>query len=218
MTKIINRVHNTLTNKMVIVDEKYCNNNEEIELTVHKKSMFSEGDSFIVYDPNGDIIFRVDFYGLMKPHCLILLDNFGNPLLTLLPKRPTLHHRLEGYLGDKSEDQEPIMSIWKSSMIGRSGMLMVEVYDKTTHSTTEYNIDGCYKDRNCTVFEVQSDASRRHVAQIRRKVEPTRNTVLSRDVFSLTIQPGVDAAFAMGLVLALDHIDAHDVALPTSTI
>ncbi|KAL9246982.1 hypothetical protein vseg_020458 [Gypsophila vaccaria] len=203
---------------IVVVEEKYSKHNEEIELTVHKKSMFSKGDGFIVYDPNGDIIFRVDdFYGLMKHHGILLMDSFGNPLLTLIPKRPTLHHRLEGFLGDTSDGQQPILSIWKSTMIGRSEM-NVEVYDKTTHDTIAYyNIEGCYKDRSCTISEVKSDMSRRHVAQIKRKVESIRNIVLSSDVFSLTIQPRVDAAFVMGLVLALDSIDGDDVALPTSS-
>ncbi|KAH9606523.1 hypothetical protein KSS87_018913 [Heliosperma pusillum] len=197
--------------KMVVVGEKYCYN-EEIELTVHKKSMFSQGDGFLVYDSNGDIIFRVDLYCPMKPLRLVLMDTFGNPLLTLLPKRPTLHHRLEGFIGETSDGQQPILSIWKSTMIGRSGM-MAEVYHESSHDPIEYQIEGSYNERMCTIFRVEHDTSSVHVAQMKRKVEPTRKMVLSRDVFSLIIQPGVDAAFVMSLVLALDRIDGDDVTL-----
>ncbi|XP_074270258.1 protein LURP-one-related 12-like [Silene latifolia] len=201
--------------KMIVVGEKYCYN-EEIELTVHKKSMFRQGDGFIVYDPNGDIIFRVDLYSPMKPLGLVLMDTFGKPLLTLLHKRPTLHHRLEGFLGETSDGQQSILSIWKSMMIGQSKM-MVELYHESSPDVPiEYQIEGSYNERSCTIFRMQHDTSSVHVAQIKRKVEPTRNMVLSRDVFSLIVQPGVDAAFVMGLVLALDKIDGDDVALAPS--
>lgn len=71
--------------KEVVVEEVFCNE-EEIELTVHKTSMFSHGDGFIVYDSKGDIVFRVDSYTPILKNRLLLMDTFGKPLLTLLPK------------------------------------------------------------------------------------------------------------------------------------
>ncbi|KMT02822.1 hypothetical protein BVRB_8g194050 [Beta vulgaris subsp. vulgaris] len=202
--------------KVVVVEEKYCYE-EKRELTVHKTSMFSEGDGFIVYDSTGVILFRVDSYGPVKNR-LILMDNVGKPLLTLLPKRPTLHQRWEGFLGEKSDDQQqlPILAIWKSTMIGRSNMI-VEV-NNGSHAV--YQIEGSFSERSCTIFHVPSESdnetSKISVAQIKRKVEPTRKMVLGRDVFSLFLKAGFDAAFAMGLVLALDRIDGDDaIATPS---
>jgi len=70
--------------KEVVVEERYCYDGDT-ELTIHKTSVFSKGDGFIVYDSVGQIMFRVDSFGLVKHH-LLLMDPTGEPLLTLLPK------------------------------------------------------------------------------------------------------------------------------------
>uniref|UniRef100_A0A803LH83 Uncharacterized protein n=1 Tax=Chenopodium quinoa TaxID=63459 RepID=A0A803LH83_CHEQI len=148
--------------------------------------MFNQGDGFIVYDSKGDIVFRVDTYAPTKNR-LLLMDAFGKPLLTLLPK---------------------------STLIGRSS-LNVEI---NGGSNAMYQIEGCFSERNCTIYHVTSsdhgDALKESVATIKRKVEPTRKIVLGRDVFSLVLKAGYDAAFVMGLVLALDRIDGDDVVAP----
>lgn len=70
----------------------------------------------------------------------------------------------------------------------------------------EYQIDGSFAQRNCTIY----DATTREVmAEIRRKVDISLNVVLGKDVFSLLVKPGFDAAFTMGLVLVLDQINSE---------
>lgn len=70
----------------------------------------------------------------------------------------------------------------------------------------EYHIEGSFAQRCCTMY----DTTREVMAEIRRKVDASSNVVLGKDVFSLLIKPGFDAAFAMGLVLVLDQISADD--------
>lgn len=48
------------------------------------------------------------------------------------------------------------------------------------------------------------------MAEIRRKVDTSTNVTLAKDVFSLSIKPGFDGTFAMGLVLVLDQICGDD--------
>lgn len=48
------------------------------------------------------------------------------------------------------------------------------------------------------------------VAEISRKVDPTTSVVIGKEVFSLCVKPGFDAAFAMGFVLVLDQISGDD--------
>uniref|UniRef100_A0A7C9DSQ7 Uncharacterized protein n=2 Tax=Opuntia streptacantha TaxID=393608 RepID=A0A7C9DSQ7_OPUST len=67
----------------------------------------------------------------------------------------------------------------------------------------EYQIEGSFSNRCCTVYDAMT---REVVAEIRRKVDASANVVLGKDVFSLLVKPGFDAAFAMGLVLVLDQI------------
>ncbi|XP_021906481.1 protein LURP-one-related 12-like [Carica papaya] len=177
---------------------------EEKHLTVLKTSLFFAGDGFTVYDCKGELIFRVDSYGpdSRDKGEVVLMDAHGRCLLTVRRKRPSLHQRWEGYLGERSDGQKPIFSVRRSSIIGRCDTT-VEVYGRPGE---EYLIEGNFGQRCCTIF----NAVKESVAEIRRKVDPSTNVVLGMDVFSLCLKPGFDGAFAMGLVLVLDQIYGDD--------
>ncbi|XWS11795.1 hypothetical protein CRYUN_Cryun37aG0031300 [Craigia yunnanensis] len=193
-------------NKMktvLVVDGEYIYE-EEKHLTVLKTSLFFSNDGFIVYDCKGQLVFRVDSYG-PDPRDkgeVVLMDAHGRCLLTVRKKRPSLHHRWEGFLGERSEGQKPIFSVKRSSIIGRCGMT-VEVFNNPGE---EYQIEGNFGQRSCTIF----NAAKESVAEIKRKVDASTNVVLGKDVFLLSLKPGFDGAFAMGLVLVLDHINGDD--------
>ena len=62
---------------------------------------------------------------------------------------------------------------------------------------------------------MMDNSSRDPVVEIKRKVDPSTNVMLGKDVFLLCLKPGFDSAFAMRLVLILDQMhgdDADDVA------
>ncbi|XP_057969639.1 protein LURP-one-related 5-like [Malania oleifera] len=190
----------------VVVEEAFIYD-QEIHLTVRKTSLFFADDGFTAYDSKGELVFRVDSYG--PDHArdkseLVLMTASGRCLLTVRRKRPSLHRRWEGFLGERAEGQKPIFSVRRSSIIGRSGVT-VEVFGDAGE---EYLINGSFTERCCTVF----NAAKEPVAEIRRKVDSSANVVLGKDVFSLGLKPGFDGAFAMGLVLVLDQISAEDYA------
>ncbi|KAK2651631.1 hypothetical protein Ddye_011487 [Dipteronia dyeriana] len=188
-------------NMMVEDDFEY---NEERQLTVFKTSLFFANDGFTVYDCKGELVFRVDSYGPDSRDRVefVLMDGQGRCLLTVRRKRPSLHHRWEGFSGEKTEGQKPIFSVRRSSIIGRSSVT-VEMYE---NSSEEYLIDGNFGERCCTIF----NAAKESAAEIKRKVDASTQVMLGKDVFSLCLKPGFDAAFAMGLVLVLDQINCHD--------
>lgn len=178
---------------------------EETHLTVLKTSLFFAGDGFSVYDCKGQLVFRVDSYGPETRNMdeVVLMDPHGRCLLTLRRKRPSLHKRWEGFKGERTDGDKAIFSVKRSSIIGRSRTtLTVEVYD---NSGVEYQIEGCFSQRCCKVFNAVKNGS---VAEIRRKVDPTTNVMLGKEVFSLCVKRGFDVAFAMGLILALDQINS----------
>ncbi|KAF4372346.1 hypothetical protein CsatB_012947 [Cannabis sativa] len=189
--------------KGLVVESGYVFD-EETSLTVSKTSLFFAGDGFTVYDSRGELVFRVDSYGhnIRDKDELVLMDPHGRCLLTVRRKRPSLHQRWEGYLGERSEGQKPIFSVRRSSIIGRSSVV-VEVMGNPEE---EYQIEGSFGQRNCTIF----NAAKESVAEIKRKVDTSTNVVLAKDVFSLCLKPGFDGAFAMGLVLILDQINGDD--------
>ncbi|KAF2293191.1 hypothetical protein GH714_038798 [Hevea brasiliensis] len=177
---------------------------EEKHLTVLKTSLFFANDGFTVYDCNGQLVFRVDSYGpdARDTGEVVLMDAHGRCLLTMRKKRPSLHHRWEGYIGERTEGQKPIFSVRRSSIIGRCSVA-VEVYENPGE---EYQIEGSFANRCCTILNAKKES----VADIKRKVDASTNVVLGKDVFSLRLKPGCDGAFAMGLVLVLDQINGDD--------
>ncbi|KAI3891057.1 hypothetical protein MKW98_007362 [Papaver atlanticum] len=190
---------------------------EETQLTVRKTSLFSPGDGFSVYDCKGEVVFRVDSYGHSghEQDELVLMDASGKCLLTVRRKRPSLHHRWEGYIGERSEGQKPIFSVKRSSIIGKSSVT-VEVYNHHDQENNpnhvvaeEYQVDGSFSQRCCTFYNTSSVMSKEVVAEIKRKVDAAKNVLLGKDVFTLCVKPGFDAAFAMGLVLVLDQINGN---------
>ncbi|KAI3712059.1 hypothetical protein L1987_70608 [Smallanthus sonchifolius] len=188
---------------MVIFEERFVYE-METHLTVMKTSLFFAGDGFAAYDCNGQLVFRVDSYGsdTREQGELVLMDQYGRCLLTVRRKWPSLHQRWEGFLGERREGEKPIFSVRRSSIIGRSNMT-VELF---TDPTEEYQIEGQFAHRNCTIY----DSGKVTKAEIRRKVDASTNVTLGKDVFLLTLKPGFDGAFAMGLVLVLDQINGDD--------
>lgn len=89
-------------------------------------------------------------------------------------------------------------------MIARKTGMTVEVYGDSAGEY--YQIEGSFACRKCTVL----NADKQVVAEIRRKVDACANVVLGKDVFLLSVKPGFDSAFAMGLILILDQIHWSD--------
>ncbi|XP_010247598.1 PREDICTED: protein LURP-one-related 12-like isoform X2 [Nelumbo nucifera] len=194
----------------IVVHESFCYE-KETQLTVRKTSLFFAGDGFSVYDCKGEVFFRVESYGpdVRDKDEVVLMDASGKCLLTVRRKRPSLHQRWEGFLGERSEGDKPIFSVRRSSIIGRSSVT-VDVFGNPGE---EYLIDGSFPQRCCTIYDTSFNSSKEAVAEIRRKVDASTNMVLGRDVFSLCLKPGFDAAFAMGLVLVLDQINSDHVVV-----
>lgn len=119
-------------------------------------------------------------------------------------QKPSLHQRWEGFRGERTDGDKPMFSVKRSSIIGRSRTtLTVEVYD---NPGVEYLIEGCFPQRCCKIY----NSTRKLVAEIRRKVDPTTSVMLGKEVFMLCVQPGFDGSFAMGLVLVLDQINGEN--------
>ncbi|XP_073128090.1 protein LURP-one-related 12-like [Henckelia pumila] len=188
-------------NESAMVELGYHVYKEETHLTVRKTSFFFSGDGFTAYDSKGQLVFRVDSYRPDAAEEVVLMDAAGGCILTLRRKRPSLHQRWEGFAGERTEGQDPLFSVRRSSLIGRSA-ITVEVY---INGGEEYQIEGSFARRSCTIFNAEKEA----VAKIRRKVDASTNVVLGKDVFLLSSKPGFGGAFAMALVLVLDQIDGE---------
>ncbi|XP_011012351.1 PREDICTED: protein LURP-one-related 5-like [Populus euphratica] len=187
----------------LVVDDGFIYEEEKL-LTVLKTCLFFANDGFTVYDCKGELVFRVESYGpdTRDQGEIVLMDAHGRCLLTVRRKRPSLHQRWEGYIGEGTDGNRPIFSVRRSSIMGRCSVT-VEVYG---NPGAEYQIEGSFANRSCNIFNAEKES----MAEIRRKVDASTNVLLGKDVFSLCLKPGFDGAFAMGLVLILDQITGDD--------
>lgn len=215
---------------VVIVGEEHCEG-EDRELTVRKTTLFTPGDGLEAYDHRtGALAFRVETYGRggvcgggAAAGDLALLGAGGEPVLTVRRRRPSLHNRWEGFLGDgAAPGQKPLFSARRSSILG-AGAVLVDLH---APGAGEFRVDGSFPRRCCRVLASagawgaaaggggggeEDEEQDVVVAEVRRKVDEAAHVVMGRDVFVLWVRAGFDAAFAMGVVLVLDRIAGDDV-------
>ncbi|KAL6841518.1 hypothetical protein ACP4OV_028661 [Aristida adscensionis] len=219
--------------QVVIVGEEHCGG-EERELTVRKTTLFTPGDGLEAYDHRtGALAFRVETYGRggvcgggAAAGDLALLGPGGEPVLTVRRRRPSLHHRWDGYLGDgAAPGQKPLFSARRSSILGAgtgAAAVLVDLLAPAAGAggaaavATEFRVDGSFPRRCCRVVASKAGGGEEEeedvvVAEVRRKVDEGAHVLMGRDVFVLWVRAGFDAAFAMGIVLVLDRITGDEV-------
>ncbi|GLJ12001.1 hypothetical protein SUGI_0181780 [Cryptomeria japonica] len=148
-----------------VVDQQFCSETAT-ELTIWNKSLLFSGEGFTVLDSNGDLLFRVDTYALAANH-LILMDSQGKVLLTLRRKLPSLHHRWEGFLGDKLHGQEPVFTVMKSSILPTKECVQVFMNcGFFWKPCSDYEVEGSFSQRYCTIF---TNGPRMAAAEVKRK-------------------------------------------------
>ncbi|XP_010553182.1 PREDICTED: protein LURP-one-related 8-like [Tarenaya hassleriana] len=167
------------------------------ELTVWKKSLLFNCNGFTVFDPKGDLIFRVDNY--MEGHRgqTLLMDAAGKPLLTIRRKRK-LSLGDCWVVCDGETTSNPLFSMRKNVSVLNSKSL---AYASKKGRAVLYEVEGSYGKRCCTVY----DGKRRKMAEVRSK-EAAGGVNLGYDVFRLIVHPGLDTATAMSLVILLDQM------------
>ncbi|XP_042015500.1 protein LURP-one-related 8-like [Salvia splendens] len=172
---------------------------DPVVLTVWKKSLLLNCEGFTVFDPRGNLVYRVDNYMAATKGHIILMDASGATLLTIRRKRLSLGDTWLIFDGETTED--PGFTVRKNVSLLNSRCLAY-VFQKK--SLPLYQIEGSYSRRCCAVY----DEKRRRVAEIRQKEAAVTGVAFGKDVFRLEVQPGFDTEVAMGMVILLDQMYA----------
>ncbi|XP_042450445.1 protein LURP-one-related 5-like isoform X1 [Zingiber officinale] len=178
--------------------------------TVWKKSSmaFQGTDGFSIYDSEGRLAFRVDNYS-RKHKCfagaLLLMDGEGKALMALKPQQIlSVRDKWSGFkCGDGLEmsHRTHAFSMRRRSIL--NGCEQAEVFMDSSSSTASFRTEGCFRRRNC---EIKDGKGEEVVARISRKKVKNNSVTLGDDVFSLVIQPGVDAELVMAFLVVMDRI------------
>ncbi|KAI3717438.1 hypothetical protein L1987_69051 [Smallanthus sonchifolius] len=174
-----------------------------VVLTVWKKSLLFGCDGFTVYDSIGNLVFRVDNYKTTGNREIVLMDAFGHTLHTIRRKMLSLRDNFLVYDGETAVN--PRFSVTKHGNIFNTKSLayasIVGSAKNRNERNVTYEIEGSYAQKSCMVY----DDGRTCVADIRRK-EAKRGVALGGDVFALVVQPSIDPATAMALVVIIDQM------------
>ncbi|CAN6485771.1 unnamed protein product [Victoria cruziana] len=194
---MMRKVHSTASPKDRAVPPERAN-----MLTVWKKSLLFNCRGFTVFDGKGKLVFRVDKYATDHKDEIVLMDAVGEPLLAMRKKKLSLVGQWQLFDG---EPQRNGMSAKLIYCVKKQASLLhpktlAHVYSGSCKSFL-YVVHGSYTRRSCQVV----DASGKVVAEVREK-ESGASGVSYRDVFQLIVQPELDAALAVALVLLLDQM------------
>ncbi|KAG6487439.1 protein LURP-one-related 8-like [Zingiber officinale] len=174
---------------------------EAASLTVWRKSLVFHGDGFTVFDAKGNLAFRVENYPSASRAEIVLMDADGKPLLTIRRKKLSLGDHWLIYDGEAATNPQFAVKKHVNLIGSRSLVHVTACCPGAAKSCLSYEVEGSYSRRCCTVY----DHRRRQLAQIMRK-EASPGVALGADVFRLIVEPGLDAAFAMAVVILLDQM------------
>uniref|UniRef100_A0A0E0LPM8 Tubby C-terminal domain-containing protein n=1 Tax=Oryza punctata TaxID=4537 RepID=A0A0E0LPM8_ORYPU len=183
--------------------------------TLWMKSLVLNGRGCTVYDSTGSIVYRVDNYGSSCSDNVYLMDLRGKIVLNILKKKLAFG-KWEGYKWSGGERQRDAASgaggAWFTVTRPCSSILFQR--RRRPSSTCEFRSDGgramrykmddgcccCTGGKQQAWCRIVDDATGGVVAEVKGKTT-AGGVALGDDVLTLTVEPNVDHALIMGMVL-----------------
>ncbi|XP_043710632.1 protein LURP-one-related 5-like [Telopea speciosissima] len=193
----------------LMVFSNITNTSSPARLTLWRQSLLFNGNGYTVYDDlGGSLVFRVDNYACNRKQEMFLMDFAGHVLFTIC-RRSRCHRKVilegwEAFKGDKEEGRygtglhKPFM-VAKKAFNNPCCSITVVTGDK-------YLIKWSGREGWSKIFPAAATAAATlPIAQISRKFGTApESSSLGKDVFSLSVQPGVDHAIVMAMVMISD--------------
>ncbi|XP_077219397.1 protein LURP-one-related 8-like [Tasmannia lanceolata] len=176
-------------------------------LTVWRKSLLFNGNGYTVYDDsNGRMVFRVENYACNWREETYLMDSAGNVLITIqrCRKKLSILESWEAYRGDRDVSgpfgqQKPLFRATKA-LGAPSCKIFVTVTDKD--EPLNYQMNWSRQKGWSKIF--QTTSATLPIAEVNRKCGVMPQTLLGKDVVTLRVQPGVDQAMVMAMLMIND--------------
>ncbi|KAA8517698.1 hypothetical protein F0562_015172 [Nyssa sinensis] len=188
-----------------VLDPQFCAP-YPVDLVIVRKVLTITDGNFAVTDVNGNLIFKVkaSFFGLRDRR--LILDAAGRPILTLREKILTSHSRWKVFRGDSTDLKDVIFSAKRSSIIQIRTKLDVFLANNTAEEVCDFKVKGSWSERSCVICAGESSTV---VAQMHKKIS-AQSVLLGKDKFMVTVNPNIDYAFIVALIVILDEINSND--------
>jgi len=174
---------------VVVVAPKYCQP-LELSLAVTKKVRSSSRGDWTIRHPEGNILFTVDGTVRAVASRWDLLDDTGYKVIHIQLKLKMEHCCFVWHMYDGDSDQL-ICTVKKSPNVFLAS---------NTTETPDFTLEGSFFERNLKILHGQQA-----IAQVTPQATFT-NAPIDKDTFGVTVFPGGDYAFVIGLLVTLDAI------------
>ncbi|OMP10852.1 hypothetical protein COLO4_04217 [Corchorus olitorius] len=193
-----------MANPVSIIGPQFCAP-YPVELAFVRKVLTITDGNFVVTDINGNILFKVKGAFLTMHDRRVLIDAAGNPIVTLKQKFMTAHDRWQVFRGDSSESSDLIFTAKRSSMFQLKTKLDVFLANNTKEEVCDFKVKGSWLERSCVIYAGESSNI---VAQMHKK-HTVQSVLVGKDKFMVTVNPNIDYAFIVALIVILDGINTE---------
>ncbi|GAV80854.1 Tub_2 domain-containing protein [Cephalotus follicularis] len=165
---------------VVVIDHKFCASYPVEVYIVEKRLLKITEGNLEVTDVNGNIIFKVKGKLVSLRDRRLLVDSFGNPIVSLQQKILTAHRRWEVFRGDSNYSKDLLFSVKKSSLIQFKTELDIFLAANKKENVCDFKVKGSWLERACTIYQGDSVV----IAEMRKK-HNLQSIVFDRDNFQI---------------------------------
>ncbi|KAH7842863.1 hypothetical protein Vadar_009906 [Vaccinium darrowii] len=174
-----------------------------VDLSIMRRVWTLSIGNFVVSDVNGNLVFKVKGSLVSLHDHRVLLDSFGNPLVTLRRQILSAHNRWQVFRGESSDLKDLLFTAKTSSVIQLKTTLNVFLAHNTREEVCDFKVKGSWTDRSCVIYAGESSNV---VAQMHMNDLTFKSVFTGKDKFTVTVYPHVDHAFIVALIVILDEI------------
>ncbi|XP_062167938.1 protein LURP-one-related 15-like [Alnus glutinosa] len=186
-----------------VIGPSYCAPHP-VDLAIITKTPTLTDGNFDVIDIQGNIVFKVRApFTCFQRARSVLLDAAGNHLVTLRPKLTSSHDRWKVFRGDSTNSGDLLFSAKRSSMFQCKTTLHVFLANNTREDVCDFKVKATFSERSCVIYAGDSSTE---VAQMHKK-QSLKSVFLGKDHFMVTVNPNIDYAFIVALIVILYDIN-----------
>ncbi|CAN6291354.1 unnamed protein product [Urochloa humidicola] len=188
---------------LAVVDARFCAAGAA-SLAVAKALSMSGSDFAVMDADTGALVLRVDGVLFSLRRRCLLVDADRRPVLTVQESALMLSTRWKVFRGDSTSRRDLLFTVVKPSVIQLRGPTKVSVFlaSNDAEQACDFRITGSYHDGACAVSLGDSDTV---IAKIDRRFSVV-SALLGKNTYSVTVNPGIDYAFIVALVVILDEM------------
>ncbi|KAK1643035.1 hypothetical protein QYE76_060873 [Lolium multiflorum] len=188
---------------LAVVDARFCAG-DEAALAVAKTISMSGNDFTVTDAATGDVLLRVDGVLFSLRRRCLLADAHRRPVLTVQESALVMNKRWKVFRGDSTSRRDLLFTVVKPSVIPLRWSTKVNVFlaSNDAEQAPDFRITGSYHDGACSVSLGESNTV---IAKIDRR-STVVSTLLGKNAYSVTVNPGIDYAFVVALAVVLDEM------------